>query len=510
MHLRVILRNIFSNWASYLVTAVIGFLMSPVVVHSLGNTGYGLWTLVLSLTGYFGLLDLGIRSSVGRFVVRHLALNDQEKVNRTVSTAGAILAAGGILALLATLVVLQFFFASFKIEPGYEASGRMAFLITGINMACILPMSIFSAVLIALERYDILSGITISAELLRATLVVTSLKLGYGLVALASIALLITVLQYSAMAFSAKALHRPLKLSPALIDRSTFRELFGFGIYRFIWIVAGQLIFYSDSVVIGIFLGAGFITSFAIAGSLINYGRSVVSLVTDTLVPTAARLDAKQDLAGLQKLLIVGTRMAMIVAFPICIGLLFLGKQFIGLWMGKSYVGAAVFLTVLTIPQFGSLSQYVSALILAGMAKHKVLAYLVFAEGIANLLLSIFLVKRIGLIGVAWGTVIPALICTSVIVPAYTLRTLKVSARDYLVQAYLRPVICAIPVAALAYALSVLVENPTWALFAAEAAAVSGLFALLAFFFCLDSKQRASATQTLGSFFRREAVAHGT
>jgi O-antigen/teichoic acid export membrane protein len=146
MHLRVILRNIFSNWASYLVTAVIGFLLAPVVVHSLGNTGYGLWTLVVSLTGYFGLLDLGIRSSVGRFVVRYLALNDEDNVNRTASTAFAILAAGGTLALLATLIVVNFLFGNFKVEPQFMSAGKTALLITGVNMSCILPLSIFSAV----------------------------------------------------------------------------------------------------------------------------------------------------------------------------------------------------------------------------------------------------------------------------------------------------------------------------------------------------------------------------
>ena len=507
--MRVILRNAFSSWASYLVSAAVGFLVAPVVVHGLGNTGYGLWTLVLSLTGYFGLLDLGIRSSVGRFVVRHLALNDEEKVNRTVSTACAILSAGGALALIATLVVLKFFFSSFKIDPGYESAGRMAMLITGINISCILPLGVFSAVLIALERYDITSGVAIVSELLRAALVVTAVKLGYGLVALALISVLITALQYSALAIFAKGLYRPLKLRFAFIDATTLRDLFGFGIYRFIWIVANQLIFYSDSVVIGIFLGASSITFFAIAGSLINYGRSIVSLLTDTLVPTAARLDAKQDLAGLQKLLIMGTRMALIVSLPTCLGLMFLGKQFIVLWMGAPYAGAAVFLVVLTIPQFGSMSQYVSALILAGMAKHKVLAYLVFAEGAANLLLSIFLVKRIGLIGVAWGTVIPALICSTLVVPAYTLRILKVSVRDYLVGAYLRPLICGIPVAAVSYAFSVLIDHPTWTVFGAEVAVICGLFGLLALYFCIDAQQRASLMETIGSLRRRRAIAHG-
>ena len=59
--MRVILRNIFSNWTGYLITILVGFFLAPFVLHHLGNTGYGVWTLVLSLTGYFGLLDLGIR-----------------------------------------------------------------------------------------------------------------------------------------------------------------------------------------------------------------------------------------------------------------------------------------------------------------------------------------------------------------------------------------------------------------------------------------------------------------
>jgi O-antigen/teichoic acid export membrane protein len=98
-----ILRNVLSNWTSYVVTAAIGFVLAPVVVHSLGNTGYGLWTLILSMTGYFGLLDLGIRSSVGRFVTRHLALGDEVSVNRIASTAFAILSGGGALPQLATI-----------------------------------------------------------------------------------------------------------------------------------------------------------------------------------------------------------------------------------------------------------------------------------------------------------------------------------------------------------------------------------------------------------------------
>jgi O-antigen/teichoic acid export membrane protein len=488
-----------------MVSALVGFLLAPVVVHSLGNTGYGLWTLVLSMTGYFGLLDLGIRSSVGRFVTRYIALNDSQRVNRTASTAFLMLGCGGILAFLATLAMVTFFFGHFEVDPQYTVAGRMALLVAGLNMSCILPLGVFSAVLIALERFDILSGVTIVGELTRATLVVWFLRHGYGVVALALISLAITLAEYSVMAFWAKAIYRPLNISIRYMDREAIKDLFGFSIFRFIWIIANQLIFYSDSVVIAIFLGAAAITPYAIAGSLINYGRNIVSLMTDTLSPGAARLDAKEDLAGLQSLQILGTRMALLVALPLCLGFIFLGRQFITLWMGPAYAGSAVILAVLTIPQFVSISQYPSALILAGMARHRAFAYFAFAEGVTNLILSIILVQKIGLIGVAWGTVIPNLVSSTVVIPLYTLHVLKMSAREYLAKAYQRPLLAATPIILMGYVFS-RVDSPTWVLFAGEVLAICATFGVASYFLCFDAQQRASVTDKMASLWRRWAV----
>ena len=510
MRWRIIARNIGSNWASYLVTAVIGFFLTPVILHSLGTTGYGLWTLVLSLTGYFGLLDLGIRSSVGRFVARYIALEDEDKVNRTVSTACVILAVGGMCALLGTVVVAIFFFGNFHVEPALEAAGRTALIITGFNVALALPLGVFTAVLVALERYDVLSGVTILAELTRAALVLGALRLGYGLPAIAGIALLLTALQYSASALFARSLHRSLRISFRLLDRATVKEIFGFSIYRFIWIVAIQLIFYSNSVVIGVFLGAGAITYYAIASSLINYGRNIVSVVTDALYPTATRLDARRDMAGLQELLFLGTRLALMVTLPICIGFIFLGRQFITLWMGELYIFSAFLLALLTISQFGSMSQYASTLILAGMAKHRMLAYLVLAEGVVNVVLSCVLVRKMGVTGVALGAIIPHFISMTIIVPLYTSRIVGLKAAEHLARAYVRPLISAIPAAAVGWAFAAHVQRPTWLLFALEAAAISAAFALTSVFVCFDSKQRAGAMRRVYGFARRDYCVHET
>jgi O-antigen/teichoic acid export membrane protein len=507
VHWGRILRNVFSNWTSYLVTMLVGFLLAPLIVRSLGNTGYGLWTLAISMTGYFGLLDLGIRSSVGRFVTRYLALNDEENVNRTASTAFAMLASGGLLALLVTLCVSIFLFDALKVEPQYATAGRTALMITGLSMSCALPLGVFSSVLIAMERYDVLGGVTVVSEITRGAVVVWALRHGYGLVTLALIALTITLVQYAAMALFAKRLYRPLKIGITYVNWTGCRDLLGFSIYRFIWMVANQLIFYSNSVVIGIFVGAAAITPFAIASSLINYGRNIVSLLTDTLYPVAARMDARNDAAGLQRLLVVGTRLALLVTLPLCLGLLFLGRQFITLWMGPAYADSAVILMVLTIPQFGSMSQYASALVLTGMARHHALAYIALGEAAANVVLSIVLVQKMGLIGVAWGTVIPHLISTTIVVPLYTLHVLRLNPSEYLRQAYLRPVLCALPLLALGF-MWLGVQHTTWPRLGAQALAMCGTFGVASYVFCLDRAQRALISGKVLTVFQRRVMVH--
>jgi O-antigen/teichoic acid export membrane protein len=147
--------------------------------------------------------------------------------------------------------------------------------------------------------------------------------------------------------------------------------------------------------------------------------------------------------------------------------------------MGPEHVGSAALLTILAVPQVTSLSQYTSALILVATARHRVLAYIVLGEGIANLALSVFLVQSMGVAGVAWGTAIPHIAATAVILPLYTLRTLGLGVWPYFRAAFVRPLLCGVPVAALCYVLAGRFPAVSWPFFALEGISVAGLYLLL-------------------------------
>ena len=96
---KAVFRNIASNWGTFAFSAVISFFLSPIVVHKLGDAAYGAWALLVALAGYLGLLDLGVRSAVTRFVARLHATAAHEEASRIASAALAIFTIAGVAAI---------------------------------------------------------------------------------------------------------------------------------------------------------------------------------------------------------------------------------------------------------------------------------------------------------------------------------------------------------------------------------------------------------------------------
>jgi O-antigen/teichoic acid export membrane protein len=169
-------------------------------------------------------------------------------------------------------------------------------------------------------------------------------------------------------------------------------------------------------------------------------------------MPLASNFEALGEQSQLRRLLIQGTRVALFVALPIASVLFFRGQTFIQLWMGEEYAHTSgTVLKILLVAQIFSIANFTSGNIAFGLAKHKPFALSVLCEALANLTLSVFLVRRMGIYGVAWGTIIPNLFVQFVFWPRYICKLLDVPFRPYLWQSWIRPFIAAIPFAAACY-----------------------------------------------------------
>src|SRR5262245_26110678 len=167
--------------------------MTPFVLHTLGDARYGVWLVMMGLTGYYGLLDVGFRSGLNQFLPRYLALRDFEKLNRTASTGFAALLTCGLVVMAACLAVSalapRFFHAS---EAELIAEIRMGIIILGVSAAAQFAFGTFSAIFSATQRADIGAIIGITTRLVQAAITWYALRRGSGLVGLAIITSAVT------------------------------------------------------------------------------------------------------------------------------------------------------------------------------------------------------------------------------------------------------------------------------------------------------------------------------
>src|ERR1700745_782081 len=105
-----ILKNVGSSWFALSLNILVGIFLSPYILHHLGDEAFGLWILIFSVTGYYGLFDLGIRSSIVRYVAKYAATGEHGQLNRLVNTAIFSYGAIGLFAMLITLT------AYFRVE----------------------------------------------------------------------------------------------------------------------------------------------------------------------------------------------------------------------------------------------------------------------------------------------------------------------------------------------------------------------------------------------------------
>ena len=443
---RRIAQNVLSNWLALGVTTVAGFFLSPYVVHHLGNLTYGVWVIIGSLVSYMGLLDLGLRGAVTRFVSKGVAQNDHEQSGQAVSGALWIRLWISLAIVAAGLILSVGLHHVFVIPPALQQAARIAVLVTAITVGINLWCGVFGGVLVALHRYDLTSGVSILQTSARAAGIVLLLRSGHGILGLALWDLCTAVLSNSALIFLCFRVYPQLKVVFGSPGRATLAKLWNYSFYAFLINVAIQVTYYTDNLVVGAFLSPGAVTLYAIGGLLIGYARQIVSSMTTTFTPLASSFEAEGSYENLRRLVIHGTRAALIVSLPIEVALFFRGHTFIRLWMGEQYAGpSGTVMKILLLSVVVASANTTSGGIVYGMEKHKRLALWAIAEAVANFVLSIILVRRIGIYGVAWGTTIPSVLIELFLWPRFICKLVVIPVRTYLWQTWFRTAIAVIP-----------------------------------------------------------------
>ncbi|MGH9515744.1 MAG: oligosaccharide flippase family protein [Terriglobales bacterium] len=439
------INNVGSSWFALGINVSVGIFLSPFILHRLGDSAFGIWVLIFSITGYYGLFDLGIRSSIVRYASKFSATGDEEDLAKLISTSLFTYGGVGALSLLITMLLFVYVDSIFRVPAELHATARWLLLMVGVSVACGFPLGVFGGFLDGLQRFDVNNWTSVASNLLRAGLIVAALDHGRGLLTIALITVVLPLITSLVRGIIAFRIH-PIAFGLKYVDRATFRMMASYSGTTLIIMIAGRLKFKTDTIVIGTMLSAAAITYFNIAGRIVDYAGEIVTALAQNFLPMASRSEAKGSMDHLRKVFVTGNRLCAFTIFPVSAVLLILGKSIIEVWVGHRYIATSyTVLVILVIPSTLMWAQAASGRVLFGISKHRTWAFVTLAEGISNLILSILLVHPYGIIGDALGTAIP-LTCSMVFfMPGHLCRQLGIRLWTYLREAFVLPVLISAP-----------------------------------------------------------------
>jgi len=436
------------------MNVVVGVFLSPFIVHRLGDAAFGVWVLIFSITGYYGLFDLGIRSSIVRYVSKYTATKEMDKLACFINTSLFTYTLTGIVAMVVTLVLTVLVNSLFHVPADMRAQARWLMLMAGSSVALGFPLGIFGGILDGLQRFYVTNWTSIVTTLLRAALIVYVLYQGYGILAIALITVALPIL--GAM-FRGMVVFRllPIPIGLKYVDRASFKQMAHYSGTTLIIIIAARLRFRTDELVLGGMISTVAVTFFNIGARLVDYAQEMVAQLAQIFVPMSSQSEAVGNLDRVRKIYVMGNRACALTIFPLAASLLILGRSVIEVWMGKKYVAVSYPVTViLIIPVTLLFMQAASGRILMGMGRHRSFALVTLMEGIANLVLSVVLVGSVrkmgmsyGIMADALGTAIPMFLTTLFFLPRHMKRQLDVPVLTFLRESYVLPGLLVTPMA---------------------------------------------------------------
>ena len=365
-----------------IVGMAISFLMMPFLIRSLGDHWYGLWILVASTLGFYGVFDFGLASATERYISHGLGRQDDTRLNQIFSNSLFIYA---FIALIAVTISVSIALSSDFFFDKQEDSQvfRTIILVMGCTFAIHFVMNAYNGILTAYLRFDIQASNDIFKAVFRALTVYFIFQYDPSVINLALITVLFDLISHFIILRAAKREAPWIAPSLSLVSKANMAELANFGFHSLVMFIGKKLRDRGPLFAIAGALSIGTVTVFQIASQLIKYLFQLQTALLGVLLPSFTRLLGEGKTDELNHNYLFTLKVSTLTASCLAGGMIALGQSFISFWIGPDYDAAYFTMVPLAIGYFCVLLHFPSFQLLVALAKHKNYARYEVIEGIA-------------------------------------------------------------------------------------------------------------------------------
>ncbi len=394
------------SYITIIANMVIGILYTPILTSTLGQSEYGLYSLVTSVISYLTVLDFGFGNAIIIYTAKYKVSNKEkeQKLHGMFLIIYIIIGIiAGFIGMLLWLNVDKLFGQTMTIEELQKAKVLMGILT--LNLILTFPFSIFSSIVTAYEKFIFSKTLNLIRIIINPIVMIILLKYGYKSIALVVLTTILNIATLIINTFYCRKKLR-IKLKFGNLDIKMLKEIMAYSIWIFLNSIMDKINWQVDQFVLGIVNGTKVVAVYSIASKLNQMYLGFSTAISGVMLPKMARMEEKKASdKEFSDVFIKTGRIQYIVMGLIISAFLLYGKEFINImWVGKEYSEAYMIACILMIPLTVPLIQNVGLNILQAKNKYKfrVIVLLIFA--IFNLIVTILFAKLWGGIGAAIGT----------------------------------------------------------------------------------------------------------
>lgn len=395
----------FLSYINLFFSTILGFIILPLMVNKLGSSQYGIYVLLISTIGYFSLFNLGFTDSITKFVSEYHTLNKFESIKNISATSTYFFLLISLIIFILSIISVKYLPFYFNIDKENIFLFQTAFLLLAINFIISLQGGLLASIISGYQNTQFVKLVNLIQILLYNSLIFTFIQFGFGLLGIIYSAIVSSLFFYVSCLVYIYVKKINYTFNVLNFDRNILKSMLPYSIKIFVMTLTSQILYRSDAIVIGVFLGTVSLTNFDVMYKISIIVATLSTAFSDVLFPTFARLNTLNDKTQINKLLQLNLFISFSIVSFLIMFLYVCGESIFAIWFGNTInISIYVFMLMLSVNFFHAIGPCFTAL--KAIGKIKLVMYSSIINAIFNLLLSIYLAKKIGIAGVLLATII--------------------------------------------------------------------------------------------------------
>lgn len=396
-------RNSIYGFLSYVVPIVFTIVITPLIIHRLGVSQYGLFVLTSVIAGFFSLFKFGLAYGVSKVTSQYHGDRNPEGVSEILSSTFVLFTIVGLVGFIASIIVGRYGLSWLNIAAVDQPAAATMFLFSGVAFFFSSINSTFTNAIAAMQRIDVYTKIYLCGMVLLNGSILLLLVAGFGVVSLVAMQAIANILLSIGYWI---ALRRVLPEIPLRLRYSHkyFKSYLSLNAYAYLHEAASTLLFELDKVLISTVAGPTAVSYYSIAGTVSQKIQGTVGSITSIAMPMTSSLSASNQLERVGSIYLRTMRFVFMVAGGLAVAVVSFGPEILRYWVGSAFAENSIIALYILAATYFLLSLFtVFGHFVLGLGSVKQLARYTAILAALNLFWLALLLPKFGLVGAAWA-----------------------------------------------------------------------------------------------------------